>query len=230
MLPVWKINVDKGEKETVFQVPAEFQDGYRFATYAVSPTGLLTEAVVNEKTGETELLRFASDGSYTSRARLSVPKFFHVEYLAIFDTEQMFIAGYVASGGPKALVGRPTVAIFSPDGELVKKISALQASQKKDSIDPREISERSVAMGGDGNLYYLRGREVAVISPGGDLVRRLLIERPEKEYVPVKLDFSEGVVSVRFMKPMPKQVPTILMRTFDSNTGELLAEYSPGEG
>jgi hypothetical protein len=231
LLSVWKINTENGEKETMFQVPLEFNEGYRFSTFAVAPkSGLVLEALSSEKTGEVFVLRFSEDGEYLSASRLDLPKFFLVESLAAFDTGQMFVSGYISIGAPEEQRGRQTVAIFSEDGELVRRLSGYDPSDKNAGVvDMESMTDRSVAMGEDGFLYYLRGKNVVVISSSGEVVRQFDVSRPEKDYAPVKVEFSEGVISISFMRELRNHQLAVLFRTYDATTGEILAEYTPGD-
>jgi hypothetical protein len=229
-LPIWRIDSRKGAKDALFEIPADLREDFEFTTYAVAPAGTLVEAVMQRKTGEVLLLRFSSDGSFVSHTRLSVPKFFRVEQLALFDTDQMFVAGYVTRTGAKSLQYRPLVAIFSPDGELVRKISSQSATEKEELIDVGKMRNRAVTIGENGYVYYLAGPRVIVVSAAGKIEKKLAIDPPEEGYVPIKLDYFEGIISVTFMQDIKKQIPKIILRTYEADSGALVGEFIPGEG
>jgi hypothetical protein len=167
------------------------------------------------------VLEFTNDGSVKSTIKLEAdPSLVDPWQIAVFKA-----GGYLLSG----LTGKdhrtPYTAVFDANGKLVKKIYELEdeeARRKAESGDTeytrsnagnRFVGFGDVAAGSDGNVYLLRGTSPAlvyVISPTGQLVRKLHIDAGNTDFVAGDIKSHAGRLAVGFTGPSSLVIVTDL--------------------
>ncbi len=172
---------------------------------------------------------FAKDGSVRSTTKLEADSRLDPWQLAAFKT-----GGYLLSG----LTGKdhrtPYTAVFAANGKLVKQIyepEDEEARMKAESGDAeytrsnagnRFVGFGDVAAGSDGNVYLLRGVSSAlvyVISPAGDVVRKLHIDALDHDFVAGDIKLYAGRIAIGFNGPSTLVVVTDL-------EGNTIANYT----
>jgi len=79
-----------------------------------------------------------------------------------------------------------------------------------------------------GNLYFLASNQISVISPSGELIRKVPFTKPDRESIATKVYASGGVLIVA-LNVIKKSDPNVSRRylLLDENTGEAKAYYQP---
>jgi hypothetical protein len=176
------------------------------------------------------IVKFAKDGSVKSNTKLDTdPRLVDPWQLAVFKA-----GGYLLSG----LTGKdhraPYTAVFDASGKLVKNIYEPEddeARRKAESGDVeytrsnagnRFVGFGDVTAGSDGNVYLLRGVSptlVYVISPAGEVVRKLHIEAKDPDFVAGSIKSYDGRLAIGFNGPNNLVVVTDL-------EGNVIANYT----
>lgn len=162
----------------------------------------------------------AQNGSVESETKLETGSDFSSKYfrgsvfhLAVFKSGEYLLAGTTGKDGH----GRtPYTAVFAADGRLVKAIHEPEdeeARQKADlgdldyapdHVGNRFVSLGDVAAGSDGNVYVLRATPrgaltlIYVISPSGDIVRKLRIDAGDNDLVARSIRSYSGRLAIGF--------------------------------
>jgi hypothetical protein len=160
------------------------------------------------------VVEFTPDGSVKAKTKLEVDPYVEGWHLAVFKSgEYLLVGGTVVATRTGIKEERtPFTAVFAADGRLVKKIyepEAEEARQKGESdvkigvtIDNSNfLTAGDVAAGSDGNVYLLRGGYpslVYVISPSGEVLRKLRVDTGNPDLVAENVKFYAGRLAIQF--------------------------------
>jgi hypothetical protein len=181
-----------------FRAADAFPDGKAVGT-AVSPNGAVYQVVTGNSGLDVYVVQFAQDGSIKAKTKLadgSRLRGAYIDHLAVFKSGEYLLGSAVGKG-----FSVPYTAVFAADGRLMKEIyepEDEEARQKADLGDldyaPDHVGNRFSSMGdvaaaSDGNVYVLRSTPrgsltlIYVISPAGDVVRKLRINAGDSDLV-----------------------------------------------
>lgn len=210
--------------------------------FAVTPDGEVYE-IVALNFDELFLLRFARDGQYASKTKLTPPLEPH--QLAMFSGGNVLVSGFEwpapeERGKPSTkLTSKPFTAIYDASGRLVKRLSLPMEGPTKGptkaktgpAADPRaEVALASAATGPDDNIYYLRrsvNPTVFVISSSGEAVRTVRIAAPGKGFESETIKVTAGAIVVHFVRDNPQTQNTdSLFVVADWQSGKQTAVYT----
>ncbi|HEX9119300.1 MAG TPA: hypothetical protein VF840_02060 [Terriglobales bacterium] len=241
---ILKVSSD-GNRITRFElnsVPG-FQNSH-ISEYTVLPDG--TVFVLAGSRGEPYVLKFSSDGRFSSRIRLDIDKVIPMQ-LAAFDSDTLLVAGRLVSpAGPSRF--RPFVGIFNSSGQLVRQVT-LRGDLRKDASDVVEGNERGLdadeayaaaldmsaaETGDDRNVYLARPGwrgPIFVISPTGEMVKKFFVPGPTPKASLGSFKVSRGQVAVQFVEANPDRTKSsrVTFSVFDASTGKKIREYSVPE-
>ncbi len=194
----------------------------------VSDTGDIYQ--VARMRGGIYAMKFAKDGSVGSTVKLEADaRLVDPWQLAVFKT-----GGYLLSGLTGEDHRTPYTAVFDANGKLVKKIyepededarrkaASGDAEYTRSNAGNRFVGFGDVAGGSDGNVYLLRGAAPAlvyVISPAGEVVRKLHIDALDHNFVAGDIKSYAGRLAIGFNGPSTLVVVTDL-------EGNAIASYA----
>jgi hypothetical protein len=217
----------KAERLAEFSLPNEFKD-FLGGPFAAGLDGNFFQVAYD---GEQFLvLEFSADGRFSGKTKLNIssPEHFLPENLAVFPTGEILLAGFYSSSAPKAVRNLSRVGIYHPDGRLLTRVSTKMPDGSNEL--PRDWMAASgdyIAMGVDGSAYFLRSSRILVVSPSGEIVRTIKVASPSGGYAASKIEISGSITSLVFQKVEKSRRVSLLFRTYDLTTGELLREYVP---
>jgi hypothetical protein len=172
--------------------------------------GVYQAAMVGD---EVYVIQFAQDGSVKARKKLETGSrhFTSLSHLAVFDSGEYLLVGETGKTGHV-----PFTAVFAADGRLVKEIYEPEddEAQKKAEIGDTQyvglgnmgndfVSMGDVAVGSDGNAYLLHGTSptlIYVISPAGEVVRKLRISAEDPDLVARSIKAYGGRLAIGFVQ------------------------------
>jgi len=146
---------------------------------------------------------------------------------------------YKATGNPPFDLLKGPLVRISADGRHVVNISADTVPDFRNDgfIGTRPLEVWSPELGeaapaDDGNIYLMRAGEkplILVISPAGELVRRLTLDPPGPEYQGHSFSVAGGMIIMAFFKPNndKQNSGTKLYSLYDAETGERQLDYDP---
>lgn len=109
--------------------------------------------------------------------------------------------------------------------------------KKEDRAAREEFWSGQAVSADDGNVYLLRpskGAVVDVLSPGGEIVRRLTLNPPDSSFNAGSVRVAGGNVVVEFVQNIPgdrqNRISQIIYSVFDTEKGEKLYDYEGPSG
>ena len=238
--PVQKITPDV-KSAGVFQFGDAFREATESRAFFVQDSRLY--ALTTTKQG-LYVVEFDRDGSMKAPVKLQIDSFLVPFHFAVFQSGEYLVAGLTGTISQRPDLHTPYTAVFAADGTLVKKIfeaedeDARQRAEGGDSRWGRYINtgnefvgwDADVTSGSDGNVYFLHGFSpslIYVISPKGDVVRKLRIDTGNPELVADSIKFYAGRLAVGYS--WLGDVPQNLVKIIDLN-GEAIADYQVLDG
>lgn len=199
-----------------------------FVAFRVSPDGKLW-VLAGEKNDSISLLAYGDDPTMPRRIKLDIPELFDppsVSNFVVLQNEHVRVYGILGERAPKGEQGYRYSVEFGPSGELVRKTMD-KASRGSSAAD--RYRDASAAQSNDGTLYVLAEDKVLVISPAGQLIRKIKLRLPEPGFEAHELYVAGQRLVVGFSKKNPDG-HTLTMRyaLIDGSNGEQLRLYQPG--
>jgi len=176
-------------------------------------------------------IEFASDGSVKTKVKLEADPSVQAWDLAVFKA-----GGYLLTGETGRDSRTPYTAVFDADGRLARSVYEPEdedARRKAESGDAvyapsnrgnRFVSLGAATAGSDGNVYLLRGTSPAlvyVISPKGEVVRKLRVDAGAPDFEARSIESYGDRLAIGFNGPTPLVIVTDL-------TGAPIGSYTVG--
>jgi hypothetical protein len=193
---------------------------------------------VVDSRGEVFAVEFAPDGSVKAKKKLETPFYTQSGLLGVFPSGEYLLT---ATTGNDNLT--PFTAVFSPEGRLVKKIYEPEDEEARQRSSATNFGPRPVGIaegagsdlrygdvtaGSDGNLYLLHGTTspgiVYVISPAGDVLRKLRIDAGDPDLVARSIKSYAGRLAVEFDRWFDYDTHQNVIRVTDLK-GNSIADY-----
>jgi len=192
--------------------------------------------------GEVFVVEFAQDGSVKAKTKLLTEPGSRMSpwHLAVFGSGEYLVTGAI---GKDRLT--PFTAVFAADGRMVKKIYEPEDEDARSKARPGDLVAPSrggnggvdfvmyggVTVGSDGNAYLLHGTTsfalVYVISPAGDVVRKLRIESGDPDLVARNIKSYAGRLAVEFDDNYAGEYRNLIKVT--DLQGKSIADYGMGK-
>ncbi len=157
------------------------------------------------------VVEFAPDGSVKAKTKLATDSSTTPWLLAVFKSGEYLLT---ATTGMDNLT--PFTGVFAGDGRLLKKIYEPEDEEARKKASPADwrsrpigtvggadfVSRGDVAAGSDGNVYLLHGTVspalVYVISPAGEVVRKLRLDAGDPDLLARSIKFYSGRLAIEF--------------------------------
>ncbi len=193
--------------------------------------------------GDVFVVEFAPDGSVKAKTKLLTGSIMQPWHLGVFKSGEYLLT---ATTGEDNLI--PFTAVFTADGKLKKKIYEPEDEEARQRSSPADwsggvhvghggnggtdfVSFGDIAAGSDGNMYLLHGTAspalVYVISPVGDVVRKLRIDIGDSGLVTRSIKSYNGRLAIQFDKWFDIDTRQNLIEVTDLE-GNPIAEYRMG--
>ena len=238
--PVQKITPEV-KSAGVFRFGDAFSDGAESRAFFVHDSRLYVLA--GAKKG-LYVVEFANDGSMKAPVKLQIDFILIPFHFAVFKSGEYLVVGLTGTISQRPDLHTPFTAVFAADGRLVKKIyepedeNARQRAEAGDSLNGRYTYtgnefigwDADVTSGSDGSVYLLHGFSpslIYVISPKGDVVRKLQIDTGNPELAANSIKFHAGRLAVGYS--WLGDVAQNLIKVIDLD-GNSIADYEVREG
>ena len=193
---------------------------YEFIDFWVSGDGNLS--VLVGSIGHAYTIEFDKNGTMKDPVSLDIPGDVQLSNFAIFDSGYMLVAGAYRFKNASHRQGQSYQAILNPSGGVTRELSI---SLPDVDFDKPGLSDGGVASA-RGNLYFLGPDRIAVISPAGEVVRKLPFHKPDPKSIATKIYLAGAMVVVGLNVETKANAP--LSRRFlvlDESTGEAKGYY-----
>jgi hypothetical protein len=233
---IYKLN-PKGERVVSFQASANPDLKVDFSrSFTVTTSGEVYELIFAHEINRYVFV-YKADGSLRSTIKLQPGFAWAPKAMGVFSNGTMLIAGGEYDKDPTAALW-PFTGIFDSYGTLLKEIKledddtlrTMAESGDARVTNPlvpganRALDMTRIQIGGDGNAYLMRWTNPAVvyaISPGGEVLRRFIVDPGDQGFKPVATHILENRMAVYFVNT---QTADKLMKIVDLD-GHPMATY-----
>ncbi len=179
---------------------------------------------LKERTGSLYVGSFGKDGSLKNETPLSSVDHIRVKYFISFEDGSVWLNAYYGARAPEQIRGKRYAAIFDPSGKLVKELDSFMPNVDLHDTGPKTL-EGDVALGQDGNLYFLTATQVIVISQSGEVVRKIKFTKTSTDQIAEEIKVSNGLVAIT-LSTFENNRPHNRYLVMDSMTGQLFGAYA----
>jgi hypothetical protein len=182
--------------------------------FFVTGDGKLFQAATSSREKAVYVVLFDNNGSFKSKIRLEAEYFVPYQIVA-FPRGEFLLSGTLANTA--GFHRTPFTAVFDSTGTLIKRIYEPEDEESRQHAaqgDPELTSEYTATgntsvwhgdavLGSDGNAYLLRATSPAliyVISPRGEVIRKLRVESPGAGLKAQRLKSSSGRLAIGFIE------------------------------
>lgn len=213
----------KSQFPTLYQLPPALGASSALVTVSVTESGHVS-FLDEVKIGKYAVFRFDDDGQLSSQTDLELPNGLLPNRFLVAEDGVILVGGYYRTSASKELQGKSYLAVFDKGGVLRKEVDSGSLTDVDLVAASAKMVEDSAAVGPDG-FYYLQGGEILIISESGDVSRHIKISRPRSTLGSLRMDLSEGLISIEFYEKSDEGVliPTFLV--LDGSTGDVYGLY-----
>lgn len=246
--PIVKVT-PQGKLGGIFPAPDSIAGAVRGVF--VTPDGIVYRLVQGPKGAPPKytdrgyyLLEFAQDGTIRAETKLELePNVVDIWHLAAFKSGEFLVAGAIDHDPRDPFLYRTSfTAVFAHDGRLIKKIYEPEdeEARQRGAVDwvQGEVQDNNrnfvyaggTAAGSDGNVYLLRGGYpslVYVISPAGEVLRKLRVDAGNQGRIARGIKFYDGRLAIGFERAEDGGQELIKVTDLE---GKAIADYSVGAG
>lgn len=233
--PIVRVSAD-GQKVTNIDIKPlpDFAGNRYISAWTIGLRGEVHLIALNKDRQEC-LLTLDDEGDLRSSGKLDSEFFFY--HLAVFPSGELLGVGVKEHEGMNDVVGEPYTAIFDRNGKLLTELT-LPGDLKGHRVNEKSddyTSEKAIFFGqevpaDDGNIYLMRntGRHpLFVISPAGDVVRKLSLDPPGEGWEGFQYFVAGGKILMEFYKPEAsvRDANTLLYSLYDAESAERQIDY-----
>ena len=227
----------KGERQAVFVASSATDLKVQLAAYfSVAANGGIYQLAYLRDSIDRVVLVFNKDGTYKAGLKLQPGFSWIPSQVASFSSGDILVAGLRDDHDTKSAV--PFTGVFDSTGTLRKQVVLADDQDIQDmAVDGRVTSghpygNRAVEAGqmesgDDGNVYLMRRLSspiVYVISPGGEVVRRFVVNPGSTDFIPDSMHIAGGKIAILFREPQTRKE---LVKIVDLNGKELATYEEP---
>jgi hypothetical protein len=214
-----------GTESTLYKLPPEFADATAFIDFFVTSDGKVI-ALVEDKQGHSIRFDFDSDGNVRSHTEVELTEQVAGDKIAVFPSGVMLFSGHYRRTAPNNLKGKRYLGLFQPSGKLLRRLDSSDMADFDLEPPAHHIPEGAVTIGKDGYAYLLASDKVYVISPLGQVEKKIPFDKPAREFSAVHLQYSEGLLVISFVKQgKPEAVFQYLV--LNALSGDPVGLYEP---
>ena len=210
---------------------------WRMADFAVSSVVWVLAATPSN---QSYVLGFDPKGEYKGAVTLEAG--FYPQQIAVFDSGNFLLSGVEKTGSGTNAQFTPVTAMFDKNGKFVKPIALEESGESNQKQEPGksfEVAGAAITLGEaeswGGEIYVLRAADkpvIYVISAGGVVLRRLVLQTPAGDGKPVAMRVAQSQIAVEFWKAAsdPTQNGHSEFIVYDAFRGERLTGYTVAPG
>jgi hypothetical protein len=223
---IFKLSLSDESQSKMFKIARGESGADHFIDFAVSASGRLY--VLSEDVKDNfHVFSFDSDGDVKSNIKLDTPEHVFAMNLAVFENDTILVTGYYQTDSAGIPRGKSYAALFDSSGKVLRDTSR-DFSLKDASSSGAVFRNIQVRGSQDGNLYLLKIDSVLVLSPSGEIIRRIKFVKPDPADEPLGLMISGGLLAVEFGdEPSPGKRVNPKFLVLNSSTGKEYGFYAP---
>lgn len=226
---IFKLSQPDESNSRMFQIPSEGSESDSLIDYTVTPSGALYVLAQDVKQ-KFHVYSFEPDGGVKHNVKLETPDYALLVDFAVFDNDTILGTGYYQRDAPGTLHGKSYAVLFDQSGQLLKDMTSRFSLDATSSDQTGPLNHISIRPGKDGNLYLLGSSAVLVISPSGEIIRRIKFVKPDPATAAVGLEVADGLVSIELGdKPAAGKPVRPRYLVLDATSGKEYGYFAPPE-
>jgi hypothetical protein len=197
--------------------------------YGVTPGGTVWALVSVLGSPELRAIQFGSDGEMKDPVSLQAPPDVQVNRFLALETGTLLASGFYTEKAVEKLRGHPFLGIFDSSGKLLRDLG--------EGLSPVDLAKvgkgprrGGCVAGDDGNAYFLDENEILVVSPGGEIAKRVPFKPPSPDLTTDGLYVSKGQAAIRLTRVHSDHRIEVNFLVMDLTTGRALGWYAPPTG
>jgi len=242
--PVTRISAD-GQHVTIFSLDSVpgLSAGSIIDSFAVTPRGEVFALAFDGETNQ--LITFRDDGQFDSARKID--REIDSSHFAVFPTGEFLLRGIEESASPVKTHEDAFTGLFDRNGKFLKEVAISdelpfksraefterEEFRKQDRAAREAVSSSQTISADDGNVYIVRPSKslsVDVVSPGGEVVRRLTLKPPGLSFQAGSLKVAGGKFVVEYFQKAAgdpqNRISNIIYSILDAESGDRLYDYS----
>ena len=241
--PIIKIT-PSGERTAFFSIGSDLENrGGTISDFSPAEDGGMY--ALSSSSAGFKILHFSKEGRVASATQLDLQWAVDLNQFVALPDGKFFLSGTTAKTTGTKREGDPFNMIVDDQGKLLREVtfpqdSTPQLKNKKDKqADAAEELNAPVAfgkasLGDDGSIYIMRSSSPVlffVVSPAGELIRKLKVSSPIRNGGAKMFDVRKGRLAIEFRRLATGDGPQEeVYRVVNTGNGQLLFDYLPVPG
>lgn len=221
---VLKISVSTSEP-TLYSLSTEMRDKFNVLDFSVTPTGSVRVLTDTADHSKTVVFEFNGKGEVKGRIDFELPAGVNIYDFLASDHGLLLLWGLYGETAAKELKGHSFVGVFDETGVLVKKMNENLGGSDLSQMAQAPM-ERGATVGEDGSFYLLGSKQIVVLSPAAELVRRIPVAKPAAELRMAGLFVSGGLAAIRLAHLEKDHRVSFTFLVLDLSTRQTVGWYS----
>lgn len=220
------LKISPSSDTVVYKVTDAEAQNVSYYDYGVTPGGTVWALVSVQGSPELRAIRFGSDGEMKNPISLQAPPDVRLNRFLALETGTLLASGFYTEKAVEKLRGHPFLGIFDSSGRLLRDLG--------EGLSPVDLARvgngprpGGCVAGDDGNAYFLEANEVLVLSPGGEITKRIRFKPPLPDLSTDGLYVSKGQAAIRLTRVHSDHRIEINFLVLDLTTGRALGWYAP---
>jgi hypothetical protein len=225
--PFQEVNILKVSPSSgpiAYKLPPDRADKMSFYDFSVTPSGTVWVLANAAGSPELQAIEFDAKGEMKTPIQIQMSEQLEVNRFLVLDTGAILIAGFYTDKAPQHLRGHSLLGLFDNSGRMIRNLG--------DNFSPVDLAtvhnapqQGGCVAGDDGNAYIMDADKILVISPGGEITRRVVLHKPSPEALPMGLYVSKGQAAIKLATPRADHSGDASLLVIDLATGEDLGWY-----
>ncbi len=177
-IETFKLSAD-GSGGKIFRLSPVYADPTEtgYSDFSVTPHGKVY--VLGGVSGVVKIFPFNRDGEMEEPFSPELPKWLVLSNLVATDAGTFLVFGFYGEPAASSLKGKGYMAVLDGRGSVLTELDASATGVDIGKLASGSVPSPGVALGEDGNFYFLGPKQIVVISPEGKLVQRIPFENPD---------------------------------------------------
>jgi hypothetical protein len=223
------LKISPSSDTVVYKLTGTEAQNDSYYDYGVTPGGTVWALVNVVGSPELRAIEFGSDGEMKKPVSLQAPPDVQLNRFLALETGPLLASGFYTEKAAEKLRGHPFLGFFDSSGKLLRDLggglSPVDLAKVQNS--PRQ---GGCVAGDDGNAYFLDANEILVVSPGGEIAKRIRFKPPSPDMTTDGLYVSKGQAAIRLTRVHSDHRIEVNFLVMDLATGRALGWYAPPTG
>lgn len=218
------LKISPSSDTVVYKLPPDVAGKVSFYDYSVTPSGTVWALVNKSGSPELEVIEFSNTGEMKSPILIQMSDQLFVNRFVVLEGGAILIGGFYTDKASENLQGHSMLGVFDSSGRMVRNLgdNFKKLDLAKVNNSPQE---GGTVAGDDGNAYLVDSEKILVISPGGEITKRITLHKPSVDVLAAGIYVSKGEAALRLQKSRADHSLEESLMVIDLATGKSLGWY-----